>query len=344
MFVLWAASTLVHAGCGGAAPAFSVDSTDIELGVLAYEDREPKDVLISNKGQGTLHIYSVATSCGQCTIVAAPKTIRPEQTGTLVFTPPRHRSGPESTRLIITSNDPASPHELYITWFGEYEPKLVPARVSVGRMTPGSILQRRVTVAYAGADPRYTLEVRRTETSSPTLTVRQTGSKPIAKQSDPAVSNLTHVIGEVEFLLTCQVPETLGVFNGNCKFTVAQAEKEYVLTLPVEIHVAGPVSFSPRVLSIVATDLQSLIGKKGSAILLLRETKAAPVVREAPGFIRHELRPLDNQADAAGETKYVLSVEILRAPTGSPFEGRILLEIPDAEFSTVAIPLRVAVF
>jgi hypothetical protein len=335
-FHLISALFLLSCGCwNGGSPQLAVGQV-LDLGVLPQEGKD-LEIPISNHGTGKLQIYEVATSC-RCAVVEAPKMIAPCETKNLVLKPPVGRPGPNAARLVIRSNDPAGPHEVYMTWFDESaRPQLDPPRIVLHRGVPGRSFEHLVTITYPGGATNYPLTVKTVSTSNPLFQVSQLKSDLTAKQSDIQAANLTAVIGETTFRFGCRLPDSPGVVRGDCTFTVTQAGKEYVLTLPVDLQVVGPVSFVPDSVLFSATTSGQLVGKK-KRVLLTTTGPAELSVVGAPEILRYNLV---KQSAGSEMQRYLLELEVAKEPRGRKLECTVVVQLANKQKTRAAIPVEI---
>jgi hypothetical protein len=325
-------------GCGGGGPAhLEVKTRIIDFGMVPPEGRDLK-IPIANRGKGTLTIYRVATSCA-CTVAEAPETIAPGQVGTVVIRPPKGSRGPYSSQMVVESNDPASPHEFYLTWFGRSAPGLDPPRIVVPDGTPGSTVERTISVTYPGGEPRYALEVKGIKVSDPSFSLRPVKTDHFAKQSEVLSVNEVPVSGETTFHFRGRLPDRPDVVRGQITLTVAQAGREHVLTLPVELRAVGPIAYSGSFF-FSAAGADQLVGKKHLVMLRVSEPSDAPVVVDAPEFVRYSLRK-GNGGPHEGRSPYLLQLKVTRPPTGGMQSSAIVVQLGDRVETRVAIPLHI---
>jgi hypothetical protein len=112
---LWSATLLLSA-CASK-PVIMADVTSFDFGDVVNGEIISRDVMIHNKGNGTLRVESVSTSCGCTTANLDSMVLEPGQSATLHITFDSGAHGPELTgaltrQIFVVSNDPSQPELL----------------------------------------------------------------------------------------------------------------------------------------------------------------------------------------------------------------------------------------
>lgn len=111
-FVLLVAAALLLAGCSGAGSAdIELAQASVDLGVVTNGEVRTFSTEVFNRGDSTLLIEGVTTSCGCTSATLEPTSIPAGASGTLAVTYDSGAHGPEVTgpvlrQVFISSSDP----------------------------------------------------------------------------------------------------------------------------------------------------------------------------------------------------------------------------------------------
>ncbi len=97
-----------------AGPRLAADATLLDLGEIVNGVVVERDVAVRNDGNALLVVEEVLTTCGCTTAALEPMTLAPGEAGNLHIAFDSGAHGPELTgpvmrRVILVSNDPATP-------------------------------------------------------------------------------------------------------------------------------------------------------------------------------------------------------------------------------------------
>lgn len=325
-------------GCEGksGSAVLVLPSDVLDFGLLT-DDRKVFEIEIRNDGNGPLEIYDVSTSCA-CSIAEVPRVISPGVSEVLRIKPPNVSQGPNSSKVLLNSNDPTGPHEFHVSWFGKSPLQLAPKRIVVHDAVPGSEIERRFQATYSGGDPLYALTVKSIKVSNPDIKVEQISDDMLAKQSSSLVMNEKTIVGETTFLMRFSVPNDIRTFNETVTVTATQAGEEYSLTLPVSISVVGQLYATGRFF-FSARHKDDIVGKAQRVVLTSRQRGANPIVVDCPTFVRHEIRKI---ADTEANELYEVTAKVVGVPNKDESEWALRLELDGIANSSVAIPINIA--
>lgn len=317
-------------------PRLAVESQIVQFGVVPKGGKD-LEIPLKNDGTAPLEIYEVATSCA-CTVVKAPKVIQPGEQVSLVIRSPSHSPGPMASRLWVKSNDPASPHDFFLNWFGESPPKLAPPRLVGQNLQPGALFEQTITISYTSGVARYALGVKKTEVSNDSFELTFLKDNPSAVQAAQIYGNEAALVGEVSYLFRCRLPKQPGVVEGQCTFTVTQADETYALTLPVQLEVVGPITYAPQTVFFSAGKPADLVHKKSRVVLRIASA-GEPIVTHSPDLLRCTLTPR-----SPGEQKaqvYLLELEVIKPPPHAEFKSTVVVQLSGERAESVVIPVQI---
>lgn len=326
-------------GCGpGATPRLEVGSQVVDFGSIPLEGTKDLEIPLSNTGKGVLRIYGVSTSCA-CTVASAPETIAPGGKARLTIRAPKGARGPSSSRMVITSNDPAGPHEFHLSWFGETPPQFDPPRI-VREGAPGATVEGQLSLTYPGGEPRYAMEIKKVVGSDPSFELKPLKADLLATQPERQVANETPVVGETTFRFRGRLPASPGALNGSVTVIASQAGKEHTLTVPVELRAVGPISYSGA-FSFSAAKPDQVVGRTRALILRIGTPAEPPVVVDAPALVRPSIQELKGKPDSDGRAYYTLSLEVVKPPPGGLYSSAVHVQLADRAETRVAIPVHI---
>ncbi len=329
--LLW----FLGAGCNAKQPPrFEVDSSTIDFGVLPPARSHSLELPVRNAGTGPLVLYSVATSCS-CQIAHIPPAIGAGQTSNIVIDVPI-AVGPHSSKLVIAANDKASPHELYLSWFGKSGPTLAPTRIVVWDARPGELVKRRVTLGYAGGNSAYSLAVDSVACSDPSFEVIPLSTNPVAKHGVFLVQNERTIVGETPLVFRCRAPQHHCVLRGVCAIDAVQGTEKYHLLLPIEVRVHDSV-WTDQTLFFSAMTSRELVGKKRQIVLYARKPNDHLSILKKPSWL---ICVLQKPSDTSGIPRYVLDAEIVSHPSSDTIRSDVV--IGDDGQQRVNVPISVA--
>lgn len=331
-------------GCSDSgSPKLVFDSHFRDFG---YVPRQGMDLRLplTNRGNGVLQVEDVKASC-KCVIIDPPKHIRGGETRELVIRTPRAVTGSMSAKILVLSNDPLSPHELFISWFGDSPPTLNPPRIVIHEARPRSIIDRVIQLAWASGERLHDLTVQKTAVSNDAFTLHLQGTKRLASFSVIAPGgDIRPVTSETTLILRCRVPEQVGILKATATIWTVQAGQKEELHLPIEVHVAGPLSCTPSSFLFASESHQSLIGLK-RRLLLKSRTGRPPIIQSAPSLVRCQLVPLSapvgSESNPGSEQRYLLEVEILQRPTEDMRELAIVVQDGEKGALQLSIPIQI---
>jgi hypothetical protein len=323
-------------GCGETKPPkLSVLAPVLEFGFVPRQGKD-MEIPLENKGESTLRILQVGASLA-CKVADCPATIAPGQRGTLVLKAPTWTVGPQSARVIIKSNDPAGPYELYLSWFGESPPCFDPPAIIEHGISGHKVFEKKVTLGWAGGDPRYGLEVAKIATSDARISLQLLSSNPTGKRfqskSSPGANDHA-ILGETTFLLRCKTLGGVHHLKGECMVSVNQAGVRHDVRLPVDLTITRGITIFPEAL------LFSSSGKRfvGMTKRLMVQThqSAAPNVSICPRFLKCKAAIVGG-GDDGGEL-YRLDIQVVEEPPSGSAE--LGLQVASQEESLVKVPIQ----
>ncbi len=333
---------LMAAGCTDRhpPPKLIVSSNTVLPEAIPYGGKDI-ELPIANHGIGELRIAQVTTSCS-CAAAAGTEKIQPGGNGKLTVRLQKARPGVNSARLLVHSNDPQSPHEVFLAWYGASIPALDPPVITISDAPVGARILRKFRVTYASGDREFPVEVRSQDVELAGFTVKRIESRPIFSYGTPAM-NRKSVIGAELFELSGSLPLEPGTIEGVCTVVIRQAGQDFSLPLPIRIDVLP--TFSHRgSLAFSLTPSESMVGLHRSILLLAAGATRAPTVLEAPDFIACRIQDVTSTAGASANVdvrRFLLDVTFTGSSPGDEFAGEVVLHVGDLDAEPHSIPVTV---
>jgi peptidase C39-like protein/uncharacterized protein DUF1573 len=321
-------------GCSRApegSPELLVEDSTIDFGIVD-DDTDQLRVKFSNEGKAPLRITRVTTSC-TCTIGVATESLESGETGEIAIRPPKCGMGSMSARLILYSNAPTSPDEIFISWFCPSPPSLSPRRLHIVDALPGDVVERSVDISYAGGAETHRITVEKVTTSNDNIHVEAIDDELFAKEALKIVENQRAVVGEKKYRITWSLPQQAGSAEETVDFYVTQAGKQQRLTLPLlatmdsELSVSGNLIFAGK-------DWNKLVGEQRALSIRTSRPDLVPVVKTSPPHLVAKLNPSTREQD------FELSVQLTEEPFKQSRRAELVLGV-EGSTSTLAIPVFV---
>ncbi|MBX7075203.1 MAG: DUF1573 domain-containing protein [Pirellulales bacterium] len=320
------------APAAGLAPHLVLKEDHINLGIIPRSKPALARITLSNTGPGNLRVMQIGTSCS-CTLAEPPSEVPPGKQGVLLIKVPKPEAGPKSARVLIRSNDPDSPHELFVSWYGESPPSFAPPKIDV-TAEGGKPFRRTVFLNYASGDPQQQLSVKEIKTTGPDFQLRLISSRAKETVSSRQVSNLNSIVAELPFEFSCATVS--GVIEGECTVTAELAGTVIHVPLSVRVQEAAQLAAAPKSL-FVSGRCEQLEGVKRSLRITSRFSGKPRISFLPPTELLH------SEVVEKEPGVFSVQIQITRRPEDN-YQGRILVQIEDQAAAKCEIPISVLVF
>ena len=140
----------------GAGPKIHIETTDYDTGILPADEKSVRKIKVANKGDSTLHIKSVKSSCGCVSGSIEEKVIAPGDSTNLVVTiDPNRISGFKSTKTVtLFSDDPDNPRvQVKVTARLEQTYEMEPQNIDFGTVEKGTPAEASILFRSLKSDP-----------------------------------------------------------------------------------------------------------------------------------------------------------------------------------------------
>ena len=256
-------------------PSITVDSTEVDLGVIPHDAEGHGRLAVHNRGRGPLNIMEVRSSCA-CTAGAFPAGALPippgGSAGLDIKVYPRRIYGFESKKMLtLYSNDPARPSiEVIVSAKVDPEFSLTPATFDFGKVPKGEAAVREVRLCSRLNEP---LKVTGMDPVQP-----GTDDKPpagLALEVVPVPPAEWKQAGHEEYLLRATVGSDMPVGSFELGAFVSTDIKRFpFLRIPVTGTVDAPYTLE------IPSGLRSVIIQPKAADARVRVKAAVPVTLE----------------------------------------------------------------
>jgi len=314
--------TALELGCSGSGtPQLETPSQVIDFGFIS-KDGKDLHIPIHNAGTGDLKITEIATSCA-CVIASSPGSITPTDTQDIVLKSPRRLPGPSGAKLVIRSNDPASPHEIFMRWFSDSPPTLEPPALRLEGVPPGGVIEREIKVTWASGDASYQLHPLSAVTSDRAIKIRYLRTVPHFRHMNDLDEDARSVLGACIYEVILKAPQAQnGSLEGSCALTLAQAGQTYTLVLPIYVKSAGVITAAPERVVITSRTKESLVGKRAAVMLKVKTGMPIAIITK-PESLECRLVPKSPNQSAY---LYHLEVSVATPPVSERENSKIILQ------------------
>ena len=178
-FIAWCAVASV---CHGAGPQLQPEGTEYDFGVVFQGEKVEKVFRFANRGDATLTIDRVRTSCGCTAVLLSATRLEPGESGEVraVFDSTRF-AGEVLKTIYVNSNDSLQPLlQLTIKGSVRQEVQITPPLADLGLIQPARAKEVAIVLTNQGIAP---LKVVGTEVLAPDLSVALSAEEIPAGQS-----------------------------------------------------------------------------------------------------------------------------------------------------------------
>ena len=322
-------------GCGGGGPRLRATSYILDFGVVP-RDGKVVVIPISNAGTKVLRITRVSASCS-CIVAGAVSDVSPGREVRLDVKL-RGSAGPNSSRLVVESNDPAGAHEFSLRWFGECAPAFDPPGILLTKGIPGDSIVKDVKMTYPVGDLSAVKIESITYSKGPFELIERSDSTPAKIAVDAPSSPLP----ERAFQFRCKLPDKAGVVSGEIIVVASVSGKEYRLVLPVELHVVGPIDISGLIL-FSSENADELRGEKKAIQIRVKGDEGRLLIVDAPKWVRCTINEIKRESGKVhGFTYFRVAVEITKTPPRGISTHEIRVQVGGRKQEIVSIPVHLA--
>jgi hypothetical protein len=303
------------------APALVIESQD--FGKVSPE-RALVELDIQNNGNQDLLIKAV-TQTGDCKAIEWPARLAPGSSGTLKVELGQ-AFGQNSASVLISSNDPQSLHQVFLSWYGKTTPALDPARLSFHNLTPGQKVSQIVSLNYDGSNNDFVPVIEHISASSPTVVAELVRTNHEAKVFPIHVLDTHAVLGQQDIKVSCSAPMTPGHYVQSCRLLVSWPGDAKEYEIPIELWVVGNLR-CPGSLIFGGRDL---VGRgtvrRSMKIFVSRGVEDDPRVI-SPDYLRCTVKKTPAQPSDK-DICYELSAELQVKHIEMPITGVVTVAIP----------------
>ena len=289
--------TVFVSGTGSGSAAIITDKTSLNFGGVGIGSSKSLGINISNPGNDTLTISSIATNSPKFTVTIASRVLAPGASfdDTVRFSPTA--SGTVSANLTITSNAPTSPTVVPLTGTGTTEVTMTvdPENVSFGDVAIGSHKDTTLTITNNGND---SLRISSFTSGNPLFTL-ETPIKAIAP-------------GGVKTFTIRFSPNAAGPLGTT--FTVTSNAVSSPNTINVDgIGVADPeISFDPPQLAFGSVD----VGSKKDLVLTINNSGSMKLTVTSITSTNSDFSALVGQFEVPGGGSYSDTIRFIPSVAG----------------------------
>jgi len=313
-------------------PKFAVGPERIDLGLLKPGKHE-FSVRIRNDGAAALEVERVVASC-TCTRVDRCGAI-PPGAADVIKGEVSVAAGAGSSELRVFTNEEDGLHTIWLSWFGERAPYVIPWQISMS-LSPNERVTRRVQVFNATRDD---LALTRIEglSNDRGFIVDIVKAPPDAKHSSEAAAVGSRKARTRSFLLDLSVtaPAAPGDLELRPVLRLASRNSEYEHSLRLRLSMPRRLQAVPGRVFIGAPSIGRLAGR--SARVLLSGEGPSPnfKVMSRPPF-------LDSTLTSRGPKHAELEITVNSVDGGSAAEWcHSEVTVSDGEGSSLAVPVTI---
>jgi hypothetical protein len=235
-----------------------LDSSVINLGEVPNGTRSI-EFAVRNEGQQPLTITEIQSNCS-CVVAAPPARI--EAGGTAVLharlkvTP-----GARLVRMILHSNDPAGPKEVFVNWRGKGIVQLLPPIVAGASASIEEPFEHTLHLVFPGGRTALIPRLERFECPSNRVRVQEGNYRRSAGKL--VNSGGLEIVGEGELHLFISPPRTPELFQEQCKLYYRYGEEKVELVARMEVRfLAGELTPEVPAITFAAPTSGGLIGQE----------------------------------------------------------------------------------
>lgn len=310
------------------------ENTVVGLGVVEPGENEFR-IPLRNSGDADLNIRTILASCA-CTVPNQPKERIPPGSEYVLTGTVDAKSGPGSAILRVFANTSASPHKIFLEWFGKGNPVVVSEALSFS-LWPGETDEKEIRVAYPGGDARHML-VLESVTGLPDEIRIAVGETEVRAIENEAILSDHPVTAIMKLSATAVAPEHAVRKKVTAKLHLKQSEQDYVVDLPIRLHVSGQLEANPPRVIVAADSMSEMVGKVRRVILSTREANQSVRLLKSPAFVKATIQPLVDS-----EHKHLLEIRVDSVPPDQVSSHCVELCLEGDAESAVEVPLSLAV-
>ena len=284
-------------GCGAddagpsaasAAPRLAVDVETFDFGrVLSGEGSYDTTFTIANRGNLRLEIHDVVSGCGCTAAVPGRRVVPPGESTELAVTVTPRPAERRRVLVQVVTNDPAAPRtDLSVAWESASPRTFDPPSVDFGRVRPGQVVERKVSLRTTPVLGRNGLPAAAGETGPPRA------SESLSVKGDE---------GSGAYTVTLRAPAPTGPGRGEVRVPLSGGSSD-ALVLPVRWSVAEAITLTPTRLLLRPAETGAAVG-------------VCVLISDRPAIVAAaELRGVEGRVEFHGEPRDRIPLRVVAEP------------------------------